>query len=308
VKRILFGIVMVALVWSVAASAQSGYQLFQQALSKEQAEGKLADAIVIYQRIVKEFAGDHALAAKALLRLGEAYHKLGDRQAQAAFERIVRDYADQTEAVAIARTRLARNELGARTTATTLRKIWADPKVDTEGTVSPDGRYLSYVDWFTGELALHDFTTGTDRRITNKGTWLDSNDFAEESAISKDGKQVAYAWFNAVIRTHGACSTTKTLTGLHRLIGHPTANGLPSSCSERIGPPRWAWLRSATARCASSSRWTGAAPPKYSSRPMASTSPSTFRSAKPPSSAMCSFWQLMARSKFPLSCNRVRTW
>lgn len=41
------------------------------------------------------------------------------------------------------------------------------------------------------------FATGTDRRLTNKGTWAQSNDFAEESAISHDGSQVAYTWFVA---------------------------------------------------------------------------------------------------------------
>jgi Tol biopolymer transport system component len=68
--------------------------------------------------------------------------------------------------------------------------------VDVEGTVSPDGRFLSYVDWETGDLALHDFATGGDRRLTNKGTWAQSDEFAEESTISRDGKQVAYSWFN----------------------------------------------------------------------------------------------------------------
>ena len=195
-KRILFGLVMVALVWSVGASAQSGYQLFQQALSKEQAEGKLTDAIVIYQRIVKDFAGDHALAAKALLRLGEAYQKLGDRQAQQAFERIVRDYADQKEAAGAARTRLAALQLpGASPTKQAARQIWTGEGVDGGGTPSPEGRYLSFTDWGTGDLAVRDLVTGTNRRLTNTGGWVASGDYAAESVIAPDGRQVAYAWF-----------------------------------------------------------------------------------------------------------------
>jgi Tol biopolymer transport system component len=78
----------------------------------------------------------------------------------------------------------------------------AEPKnykvaeVDTTGSVSPDGRFLSYVDWSTGDLAVRDLKTGENRRLTNKGSWLDSSEFAVFSTISPDGKQVAYAWFN----------------------------------------------------------------------------------------------------------------
>ena len=194
-NRIIFVIVMVALV-GAGPSAQGGYELFQQALSKEQAEGKVAEAIVIYQRIAKEFASDRALAAKALLRLGEAYQKLGDRQAQQAFERIVRDYSDQKEAAGNARARLAALQSPpASRTAQAARQIWAGDGVSGEGTPSPDGRYLSFTDWSTGDLAVRDLVTGVNRRLTNSGGWVASGDFAERSVISADGKAVAYAWF-----------------------------------------------------------------------------------------------------------------
>src|SRR5262249_15214094 len=65
-----------------------------------------------------------------------------------------------------------------------------------EGSVSPDGRYYSYPDWDTGNLAVHDFATGMDRAITTAGTWKRGESaFAEESAISRDGKQIAYCWY-----------------------------------------------------------------------------------------------------------------
>ena len=63
------------------------------------------------------------------------------------------------------------------------------------GAISPDGRFLSYTDWSTGDLALQDLETGEKRHLTNKGSWETSSEFAEwEQAISPDGKQVAYAW------------------------------------------------------------------------------------------------------------------
>jgi hypothetical protein len=70
--------------------------------------------------------------------------------------------------------------------------------VDSEGRVSPDGRYLSYTDWDSGDLALHEIATGTDRRLTDtKQKKRNVNDvFAAGSAISRDGKQIAYNWFD----------------------------------------------------------------------------------------------------------------
>ncbi len=166
------------------------------ARKKEVVDGDLKGAIRQYQAIAEKYKNDHAVAADALVRLAACYEKLGDAEARKVYERIARDYSDQKDAMTLARAHLGVPALAERGASMTFRKVWSGPKVDTEGTVSPDGRYLSYVDWFTGELALHDLTTGTDRRLTNKGTWLDSDDFAEESAISRDGKQVAYAWFD----------------------------------------------------------------------------------------------------------------
>jgi Tol biopolymer transport system component len=68
--------------------------------------------------------------------------------------------------------------------------------VDTVGGLSSDGRYLSFVDWDTGDLAVRDLTTGMSRHLTDKGSWEDSDEFAEYSVMSPDGKQVAYAWSN----------------------------------------------------------------------------------------------------------------
>jgi len=63
------------------------------------------------------------------------------------------------------------------------------------GAISPDGRFLVYTDWSTGDLALQDLKTGEKRHLTNKGSWEQSSELAEwEQAISPDGKQVAYAW------------------------------------------------------------------------------------------------------------------
>ena len=150
-------------------------------------------AIDQYKRIVDRYGRiDRATAAQALLRMAEAYQKLGDAQAKSAYERLVREYGDQREAVAVARVRLGGTTATADAGIIT-RQVWTGPNVDTYGSVSPDGRVLSFTDWSTGDLALHDLTTGRDRRLTNKKDWNDAQ-FAMGSAISRDGKQVAYGW------------------------------------------------------------------------------------------------------------------
>src|SRR5262245_22600532 len=94
-----------ALAISSSLGAQSGYELFQQALSKERAEGKPQEAIALYQRVVEVAATDHALAARALLQLGRCYETLGNTEARNAYERLISRYPDQTDAVAQARSR-----------------------------------------------------------------------------------------------------------------------------------------------------------------------------------------------------------
>ena len=41
---------------------------------------------------------------------------------------------------------------------------------------------------------MRDLETGENHRLTRKGTWNESQEFAEWSVISPDGRQVAYSW------------------------------------------------------------------------------------------------------------------
>jgi Tol biopolymer transport system component len=62
------------------------------------------------------------------------------------------------------------------------------------GSVSPDGRYFSFMDVATGNLMLHDFQTGDDRQLTTTAK-REPKEYSEDSVISRDGTRVAYAWF-----------------------------------------------------------------------------------------------------------------
>ena len=181
--------------------AQSGHDLFQQALVKERAEGNLQEAIDLYDRIVRDFPGDHALAAKALVQMGQCYEKLGKAGAKKAYERVIRDYADQAEPLQVARTRLAALT-GPSPTTLTVRRLENPPEDAPAGAPSPDGRYLSFLDWRTGDLTIRDLQTGSDRRLTTEGTLgMDDppvNQEAGQSTWSPDSKQIAYVWYRRV--------------------------------------------------------------------------------------------------------------
>lgn len=182
---------------------QNGYDLFQKALAKERGEGNLEEAIALYQKVIDE-TKDKSLAAKAQLRIGICLEKLGQKkakEAQKAYQMVIDNYPGQTETVRIAKEKLA---VLLRAQAVVkkgdkelrMRKVWSGSGVDDSGKPSPDGKYLSFVDWSSGDLAIREIDTGKKRRITNKGSWDKSYEFATDSVWSPDGKRLAYGWYN----------------------------------------------------------------------------------------------------------------
>jgi Tol biopolymer transport system component len=168
------------------------------AIKTETVDGDLRGAIEQYKKIVAQPGADRTTVATALLRMGQCHEKLGSAEARAAYERLVRDFADQTGAAAEARARLAALDgrgISAKPAGMAAHRL-AEAFADTLGAPSRDGRFLSVVDWATGDLAVQDLATGEMRRLTNKGSWTDSNEFAVISVPSPDGRQVAYAWVN----------------------------------------------------------------------------------------------------------------
>src|SRR6185369_11621545 len=107
----------------------------------EEAEGNYPAAIEAYKKFLAQYGKDRALAAKALVRMGQCYEKLGDAESHKIYERVVREYADQKEAVAAARAKLG--NAGATAGGKGDRPVWTGPDVDIFGRISPDGRYMS---------------------------------------------------------------------------------------------------------------------------------------------------------------------
>jgi Tol biopolymer transport system component len=208
-KRMAVAMLLSLLAFGAAAVvAQSGYDLYQQALVKERAVGDVEEALSLYQRIVREYAGNRPLAAKAQFRMALLYDRLGRKaEAQRNYQAVVNSYPDQADIARQARARIVKASAPVKRTPVangrsvnaantlTVRKVWSGAGADIEGKVSSDGRYLSFVDWTTGDVAVRNLPAGTNRRLTNKGDW-GSQAFADFPIISPDGGQVAYSWFD----------------------------------------------------------------------------------------------------------------
>src|SRR5712671_1288619 len=164
---LLFANLMLAAV--LATAQKTPESMLGAALHQEEVQGDLKGAISAYQKVLAAPGVSRKTAAEALVQMGQCYEKLGDAESRKAYERVLREYADQKEAVALARTRLGHSGPAARDAGIVTRQVWADA-IDNEGAPSPDGRYLSFVDWSTGDLAIRDLSTGANRRLTNKGT------------------------------------------------------------------------------------------------------------------------------------------
>jgi Tol biopolymer transport system component len=181
--------VAMAVVLAAAQKDPRAEAQLQAAINKETVEGDLKSAIEMYRKVAQ--SGNRAVAAKALVRMGQCYDKMGDAEARKAYERVVRDFADQKEAVEDARRLLGAKPAPAGT-GVTARQIWAGGNDRYYGpAVSRDGRYIAYID--RSKVVVHDLSTG-DEKLLVGAPGLGFNN----ALISPDGKQVAYAeWLSA---------------------------------------------------------------------------------------------------------------
>jgi Tol biopolymer transport system component len=206
-KSIIFPLIALALSIvlsppdTAAQKSQSADVLLGAALHQEEVEGNLEAAIKTYKKLLAEFPGNRVLAAQAQLHLGFCYEKLGEAQAKearTAYERVVRDYADQAKIVAQARVRLAAlgGAAGPRKFELSVRQVWAGRDADLTGSPSADGRFLSTTDWKTGDVAIRDLITGEMRRVTKTADVMQSTIFALNAIFSPNEQQIAYAWYD----------------------------------------------------------------------------------------------------------------
>lgn len=182
------------------AQQSKAEKLYQQALYEMEALGNYNKAIELFNQVLTKSPKEKALGAKALLHVGMCYEKLGRSEAQKAYERIVKEFADQSSVVKEARARLialGNEKKPEEKPAMTTHQVWADYPTDRNtgllfGAPSPDGRYIAFADHNTGDLAIRELATGEIQSVANSGNWTEG--FALQPIVSPDSKQIAYQW------------------------------------------------------------------------------------------------------------------
>jgi ankyrin repeat protein len=99
---------MLASAMTVSAATNDMATVLQRGLFEEEANRNLDAAIQAYQSVANQFDKDRRLAATAIFRLGECYRKQGDTNAATAqYDRIVREFPDQSALTTLSRQSLA---------------------------------------------------------------------------------------------------------------------------------------------------------------------------------------------------------
>ncbi|HEY5156549.1 MAG TPA: tetratricopeptide repeat protein [Anaerolineales bacterium] len=182
---------------SVSAQDNKASALLTAAIYEEEVTGNLDKAVELYLDIIKKYPDNRPIAAKTLYHLGLVNEKMGKQKASEYFTRLVNTYPDQTEMVTLAKTKLA--SLGiipaARSSEIAMRQIWVAGK-NLPICISPDGRYVVFGVYDSGNLWLRDLQSGEQRQITRDGSRAEGTIASTFAAISQDGKWIAYNWWN----------------------------------------------------------------------------------------------------------------
>ena len=121
--------------------AQTAEELFPKGIQLEEVKGELEKAIEVYQTIVTKFSANRPISAKAQFHIGLCYEKLGLKQAQIAYQKVLDNYPNQQGEVAMAKERL--NRLLALQDVPhkpTFRKIKIPTELSYSVRLSPDGK------------------------------------------------------------------------------------------------------------------------------------------------------------------------
>ncbi len=180
---------------TLVASAQRGNPadtLLGAGLHQEEVEDNCKEAVKTYERVIRQSGAPRSTAARAQLHIGMCLERLGEIQAREAYEKVVTRYGDQTDTVALAKSRLGQIAAEASPmpslAATGPTKVVAAGTNGGWGAVTLDGRYA------VSASQVRDLVTGQSREIdlAHGGTCnFYPDDF--KVALSPDSRQLAYA-------------------------------------------------------------------------------------------------------------------
>ena len=178
-------------------SQESAAEHFEKAFYYEDVQGDLQKAIELYEQILKQFPENREIAAKAQLHIGLCYEKLGLTEAQKAYQKVVDNYPDQTEAVKSAKERIARlsKVLEPVPSKPKFKKIQIPVKLARGAQLSPDGKKLTFSsEMYEGSIWTVPIPGKVSPDIAGEPEKLIGEDkvWAWGHTWSADGKWIAY--------------------------------------------------------------------------------------------------------------------
>lgn len=192
-------LVLLFVMLTAPAGAQSAEDLFQQALRVERVASNPAAAIELYRQIVDLPDAGRELVARAWLQMGKAYEVLGEERAVGAYSRVVRDFSDMREIAGEASERMAGLAGPVQESQQTPGEVktFIVPERDSTGIwgsdLSPDGKWI--VLRANSHLHLQEVETGETRNLnlTESECSLASN-----MRFAPDGLSIAIGcWWGA---------------------------------------------------------------------------------------------------------------
>jgi Tol biopolymer transport system component len=200
VLLLAFAVGMVGLTLQAQERSPAEVRL-QAALHAEEVEGNLTRAIELYREVATRYGRERDVAARALFYLGRTYEKQGSQEATRAYQRVVREYGDQSEVATQARERLAALQAAAPTVAgrgpvaRRLLSSWdsTDRLIENPRVMvpSPDGRRVAYAQTGSGSgVYVRDLASGAVQQVATREPTANTNNFTV--VWSADGRRLAF--------------------------------------------------------------------------------------------------------------------
>jgi Tol biopolymer transport system component len=167
----------ILLISSLAFSQQTNKaeSLYQEALMQMEGRGNFSKALEMFGEIMKDFPGNRQISARSQYQIGVCYEKLGKSEAKKAYERVIKDFADQREVVTEARSRLIALENTSqfkKVPELTLRKLNYAQLNTPFARLSPDGNKMAFVVYIGGSpkrIDILDLNSGTVKVLVDSG-------------------------------------------------------------------------------------------------------------------------------------------
>ena len=194
-KKILFIVAFIG-IFLTASGFQTSPEykiLFEKAKFTMETKGDLNGAINLFNDIIKKYPKEREYAAKSQLYIGLCYEKQGVTEARKAYERVVKEYSDQSDIVNQAKGRLAALGGSSSHEGLVARRVLTDAS-SVYGVLTTDGKYISHIDEKTGDIVQFEVASGQTSRIINKVGAAAIETPYEFLAFTREGKQIVYDW------------------------------------------------------------------------------------------------------------------